>query len=151
MREGLGPVPVSDRGTVLDLVAPIVVLIGLAIWMLVRYDDAGEALALASLMTLVATFLFYIPRRVINYHEFAAAILFGMKTMIPALVLLSLAWGISAVCNDLLSTGRYIASGLVALHADIAFLPVSMFVISGLSPSRRARAGERSASSCRSG
>ena len=132
MREGLGPVPVSDRGTVLDLVAPIVVLIGLAIWMLVRYDDAGEALALASLMTLVATFLFYIPRRVINYHEFAAAILFGMKTMIPALVLLSLAWGISAVCNDLLSTGRYIASGLVALHADIAFLPVSMFVISGL-------------------
>ena len=132
MREGLGPIPVSDRGTVLDLVAPIVVLIGLSVWMLTQYDEAGEALALASLITLVVTFLFYVPRRVIDYHEFAAALLFGMKTMVPALVLLSLAWGISAVCNDLLSTGRYIASGLVAMHADIAFLPVSMFVISGI-------------------
>ena len=132
MREGLEGVPVSDRGRVIDLVGPILVLIALSTWMLARYDEPGGALALASLMTLVATFVFYCSRRVINFHEFAAAVLLGIKTMVPALVLLALAWGISAVCNDLLKTGSYIASGLVAIRADIAFLPVSMFVISGL-------------------
>ena len=132
MREGLEGVPVSEKGTVVDLVAPIALLIGLSAWFLSRYDDAGEALALASLVTILGTFVLLVPRKVINYHEFAAALLFGIKTMVPALVLLALAWGISAVCNDLLGTGRYIASGIVALKADIAFLPVSLFVISAV-------------------
>lgn len=130
MREGLEGIPVSDRGKVIDLIAPIIVLIGLSAWFLTRYDDAGEALAFAAIVTLAGTFLFLVPRRVINYHEFAAALLFGVKTMVPAIVLLMLAWGISAVCNDLLGTGSYIASALVTFDADPAFLPVTMFILS---------------------
>ena len=132
MREGLEGIPVSSRGRVLDLIVPIVVLIGLSAWFLTRYDDAGEALALAAIVTLAGTFLLLVPRKVIDYHEFAAALLYGVRAMVPAIVLLMLAWGISAVCNDLLGTGTYIASALVAVDADPAFLPVSMFVISAV-------------------
>lgn len=127
MREGLEPVPVSDKGRVIDLVLPILALIGFAVWFLLRYE-AGIALALASLVALVLTFLFLVPRRVIDYHQFAAATLFGIKTMVPAIVLLALAWGISAVCNDLLGTGKYIASLLVGAHLSLAFLPAALFV-----------------------
>mgnify|MGYP004651611251 CR=1 FL=1 len=128
MREGLEPVPVSDRGRVVDLVLPILALIVLAVWFLKHEAEAGIALALAALVALVFTFLFLVPRRVINYHQFAAATLFGIKTMVPALVLLALAWGISAVCNDLLGTGKFIASLLVQANLSLMFLPATLFL-----------------------
>ena len=131
MREGLEPVPVSSRGKVIDLVFPIIVLITLSGWLLMRYD-AGVALALASLMALVVTFLFLCGRRVLNYHQFAAAVLFGIKTMVPALVLLALAWGISAVCTDLLGTGRYLASLIVDFRSALALLPAVMFLLAAV-------------------
>ena len=131
MREGLDPLPTSSRGRVIDLVAPIVVLIGLASYFLTKHE-AGVALALASLVSLVFTFLFLVPRKVIDYHEFAAAALFGIKTMVPALVLLALAWCISAVCNDLLGTGKYIAGLLVKTNVSLALLPAVMFFISAV-------------------
>ena len=128
MREGLEPIPVSSRGRVIDLVLPIVVLIALSAWQLCREPEAGVALALAALMALVFAFLFLVPRRVIDYHQFAAATLFGIRTMVPALVLLALAWGISGVCNDLLGTGAFIASRLVGANLSLAWLPATLFV-----------------------
>ena len=131
MREGLERVPVSDKGHVLDLVFPILILIGLAAWLLTRYD-AGVALALSALIALAVTFVFLTARRVLDYHQFAAAVLFGIKTMVPALVLLALAWGISAVCNDLLGTGQYLASLIVDHGIGIRLLPATMFAIAAV-------------------
>ena len=131
MREGLEPVPVSNRGKVIDLVFPILALIALSGWLLMRYE-AGMALALASLMALVVTAFFLLIRRVLNYHQIAAAVLFGIKTMVPALVLLALAWGISAVCTDLLGTGRYIASLIVGFNAGLTYLPAVLFVLAAI-------------------
>ena len=131
MRDGLEPIPVSDRGHIIDLIAPIVVLIGLSAWLLTRYD-AGDALALASFLALVFSFCFLIPRKVIDYHQFAAAALFGIKTMVPALVLLALAWGISSVCTDLLGTGRFIASAIVQGGFPVGVLPGAMFVLAAV-------------------
>ena len=132
MREGLEPVPVASTGGIIDLVAPIVVLIALASWFLCKYDDAGEALALSAFLSLVVTFLFLVPRKVIDYHQFAAAVLFGIKTMVPALVLLALAWGISAVCTDILGTGKYIASAIVKGGFPVSVMPAAMFVIAAV-------------------
>ena len=131
MREGLEPVPVSNCGGIIDLVAPIIVLIGLSAWLLSKYE-AGEALALAAFISLVFAFVFLVGRRVIDYHQFAAAVLFGIKTMVPALALLALAWGISAVCTDLLGTGRYIASAIVAGGVPVGLLPAAMFTIAAV-------------------
>ena len=131
MRDGLEPIPVSDRGHIIDLVAPIAVLIGLSAWLLTQYD-AGDALALASFLALAFSFCFLIPRKVIDYHQFAAAALFGIKTMVPALVLLALAWGISSVCTDLLGTGRFIASAIVRGGFPVGVLPATMFLLAAV-------------------
>ena len=131
MREGLEPVPVSDRGHIVDLVLPILVLIGLSAWFLSKYE-AGDALALAAFLSLAVTFVFLVPRKVIDYHQFAAAVLFGIKTMVPALVLLALAWGISAVCTDMLGTGRYIASAIVKGGVPLGLLPAALFTIAAI-------------------
>ena len=131
MREGLEPVPVSDHGHIVDLVAPILVLIGLSAWLLSKYE-AGEALALAAFLALVFSFVFLVPRKVIDYHQFAAAVLFGIKTMVPALVLLALAWGISSVCNDMLGTGKYIASLIVEGGVPLGLMPAALFTIAAV-------------------
>ena len=129
MREGLEPVPVSEKGRVVDLVLPILVLIGFATWFLEEFSRAGVALTLAALLALVFAFAFLVLRRVIDYHQFAAAVLFGIKTMVPALVLLALAWGISTVCTELLGTGDYIASVLPAGTISLAYLPAILFLL----------------------
>ena len=131
MREGLEPGPASDHGRIVDLVAPILVLIGLSAWLLSKYE-AGEALALAAFLTLVFAFVFLVPRKVIDYHQFAAAVLFGIKTMVPALVLLALAWGISSVCNDMLGTGKYIASLIVKGGVPLGLMPAALFAIAAV-------------------
>ena len=131
MREGLEPVPVSECGGIVDLVAPILVLIGLSSWFLTKYE-AGAALALAAFVSLCFTFLFLVPRKVIDYHQFAAAVLFGIKTMVPALVLLALAWGISSICTDYLGTGRFIASAIVKGGVPIGLLPGALFTIAAI-------------------
>ena len=131
MREALEAVPVSENGHIVDLVAPIVVLIGFSAWLLTRYE-AGDALALAAFLSLLFAFCFLVPRKVIDYHQFAAAFLYGIKTMVPALVLLALAWGISAVCTDLLGTGRYIASSIVKIGVPIGLLPTALFVFAAV-------------------
>ena len=131
MRDGLEPIPVSSRGHIIDLVAPIVILIGLSAWLLTKYE-AGDALALASFLALAFSFVFLVPRRVIDYHQFAAAVLFGIKTMVPALVLLALAWGISDVCTDRLGTGRFIASAIVKGGFPVGVMPAALFVIAAV-------------------
>jgi Na+/H+ antiporter NhaC len=52
--------------------------------------------------------------------------------MVPALVILALAWTISGVCRDLLSTGPYVAELVQASAMPVAFIPAIMFIISAL-------------------
>ena len=125
------PMPVSDRGHIVDLVAPIVILIGLSAWLLTKYE-AGDALALSAFLSLAFSFVFLVPRKVIDYHQFAAAVLLGIKTMVPALVLLALAWGISDVCTDRLGTGRFIASAIVKGGFPVGVMPAALFVIAAV-------------------
>jgi Na+/H+ antiporter NhaC len=54
--------------------------------------------------------------------------------MVPALIILSLAWTISGVCRDLLSTGPYVAGLVEQSNFPVMFIPVIMFIVAcGLS------------------
>ncbi len=94
--------------------------------------DAGLALAIGSFVTLIATFILLIPRRVITFTQFMNGISVGIKTMVPAFIILTLAWTISGVCRDLLSTGPYVGGLVESSNMPPALLPAIIFVVASV-------------------
>jgi tetracycline resistance efflux pump len=117
-------IPVSDKGRALDLLAPIVLLVVLAmIFMLYTggffssYDlldtlnnlDGMLALVYAIAITLVFSIFFYKVRGLSKVTESMAAFVTGTKSMLFVVMLLAFAWSIGAV-GDELGTAEYVAS-----------------------------------------
>lgn len=144
-------IEVCANGGVLDMIIPIIALIifsTLALLYVGGYfgDDpayhslgaafgntsAGPALVLGSFAALVVAFIQFVGRRLLNLKLFMQGVLRGVQAMIPANMILVLAWTISGVCRDLLQTPEFIST-LVQDDAGFAgnLLPAIIFIIAG--------------------
>lgn len=140
---------ISTRGRVFDMLIPIGSLIVFSILAMLYNGGfwgsdpaiagniaaafgncvAAEALVLGGFAALIVTFLLFIPRKVLGFREFMESITEGAKTMIPADIILILAWTISGVCRDLLSTGDYVKTIVEGSSLPLAFVPAIIFCI----------------------
>ncbi len=120
---------VTDKGGVLDMVVPILSLIVFATLSLLYVggywgDDpayhtvaaafgntsAGPALVIASFAALLVAFIMFVGRRLLTLKEFMNGVLKGVQAMIPANMILVMAWAISGVCRDMLQTQLFIST-----------------------------------------
>lgn len=138
-------IKVTGTGAVIDLIAPILVLIILSISAMLYTGgilegasvleafancDSSTSLVLASFFTLIFTFVLYLTRGVISFQEFCNSFVEGVRSMVPAIMILSLAWTLSGICSpEYLDVGGYVG-GIVGGSALIgALLPLILFVI----------------------
>ena len=134
----------AERGTVWDMLIPIGSLIVFAVLGLLYNGGywgkdpafhtmgaafgnctAAKALVWASVGALaVSFFAFSFPVAFCSFRTFMDGAVEGMKTMLPANIILVLAWTISGVCRDLLQTPIFVQS-LVEAEAfpGHSFLP----------------------------
>ena len=127
---GVSEESVSSRGTIWDLVLPIVILIISCITGMIytggffsgetfvnsfANSDASLGLALGSLAALILSFFIFIPRRVLSFRQFADAIPNGFKAMVPAILILTFAWTLSAM-TSLLGADVFVASQIGRAH-----------------------------------
>lgn len=141
---------ISDKGTIWDLILPVIVLIvvsGIAMLENGGYFaggmtlaegfgncSSGPALVLGSFVALVWAFVQFVPRKLMTAREFMGGITEGIKSMVPADIILVLAWTISGVCRDLLMTGDFVGVVVQESNIPIAILPAITFAIAaGLS------------------
>ncbi|SCW52609.1 Na+/H+ antiporter NhaC [Ruminococcaceae bacterium YRB3002] len=140
---------VVGKGKVIDLVIPIISLIICCVMgMLYTGDffegisfveafancDASVGLVYGSCGGLIITLLLYIVRRVLNFKDCMDCIVEGFRAMVPAIVILTLAWTLKAM-TDSLGAAEYVA-GLVdqSKGTFMNFLPAIIFLIAvGLS------------------
>ncbi len=94
--------------------------------------SAGNAMALGGIGALIVAFLLFVPRKVLSFKEFLKGIGIGVKSMVPAYIILTLAWTISGVCRDMLSTGDYVAGLVESSNMPVAIIPAAIFIIAGL-------------------
>ena len=135
---------VSDKGTVWDLVLPVAVLIISCVLCMVYtggfFDgvpfveafancSASQGLVLGSFFALVFTFLLYIPRKVITFKQFAECIPQGLRSMVPAILILTLAWTLGGLCRDYLDAGAFVSGALGGSAVAGAVFPVVLFLI----------------------
>ena len=138
----------SERGTVWDMLIPILALIVFAVLGLMYTggywgDDAAyhtfaaslgnssasKSLVWASFGALGVAFLMFVPRKLVSFRDFIDGSVEGMKMMLPANIILVLAWTISGVCRDLLQTQMYVQSIVSAGGFSAVFLPAAVFLI----------------------
>ena len=139
----------ASRGKVLDLVVPIVILIVCCITTMIYtggfFDaesgnylnmvgafgdsDASVGLVLGAFITIVATMILYIPRKVLSFKDFADAIPEGFKSMVGSILILCFAWTLSGVTNAL-GAKIFVAEFVRNAAGGLAnFLPAIVFVI----------------------
>ncbi len=138
---------ISSKGRVFDLLIPIITLIILAVLAMLYIGgyfeggmtlaegfgntDAGPALAMAGFGALLVAFVLFIPRKIISFKDFMDGISMGVKSMVGAFIILTLAWTISGVCRDLLNTGEYVGSLVAASHIPAQLIPAVIFLVAG--------------------
>ncbi len=139
----------EGRGGVVDLVLPIATLIIACVIGMIysggffggetfvdsfANSDASVGLVLGSFCALFITIAFYVIRGVLRFKECMSCLTEGFKAMVPAIMILSLAWTLKAM-TDSLGAAEYVA-GIVENSAGsmLSFLPAIIFLIAvGLS------------------
>ena len=92
--------------------------------------DSALSLVLGSFFTLVFIFIFYLVRKVIRFNEFCESFTIGIKAMIPAIMILCLAWTLSGICSaDYLNIGGYVGSVVGGSALVGALMPAIMFLV----------------------
>lgn len=136
--------PVGN-GKIIDLVLPLLVLIGGCIFGMLYTGgimegkgvadafadcESAKGLVIGSFMALVFTFILYIPRKVLSFSTFCSCFVEGFKQMTSAIMILTLAWTLSGVVGkEYLNIGGYVGS-VVSDNATIAvLLPAVFFVV----------------------
>ncbi len=134
----------ESKGTVVDLVFPIVVLIVCCVIGMIytggffggagfveafSNSDASVGLMLGSFFALVITIVFYAVRKVLKFSESMACVPDGFKAMVPAILILTFAWTLKAM-TDSLGAAEYVA-GMMESASDglVNLLPAIIFLV----------------------
>lgn len=137
-------ISVNPKGTVMDLIIPILSLIACCIVGMLytggfftgtdfvtafSESDASLGLTYGSFFALVITIVFYQLRGVLKFTESMGCVSEGFKAMVSAILILVFAWTLKAM-TDSLGADVYVA-GLVSKSAGslLNFLPAIIFVV----------------------
>ncbi|HZK33527.1 MAG TPA: Na+/H+ antiporter NhaC family protein, partial [Tissierellaceae bacterium] len=135
---------VSDKGGVIDLVLPILVLIALSVIGMIytggffegesfidafANSDASFGLAMGSLLALIFTFVWIVARKVLSFSDFMECIVEGFNAMVPPILILTFAWTLSSM-TGLLGAAPFVANIVEGSAAGFqAFLPAIIFLV----------------------
>lgn len=147
-----------DKGRVIDLILPIIVLVALCVVGMIysggfftkmveveenlvpnesylnlitafSNSDASVGLVLGSFGTLIITIIFYLIRKVLKFSDILSCVPEGFKAMVPAILILSLAWTLKSM-TDSLGAKNYVAGLVEGSAAGLKmFLPAIIFII----------------------
>jgi tetracycline resistance efflux pump len=144
--------PTSTKGTVGDLVWPIVALVvgtvGAMMWTglsavegeatifkILENTDVTKSLVTGGLLGLAVALILFVRQAVVlkgvNANVFGKGILEGIKSMLPAIYILVFAWVIVDLIGRL-ETGTYLAGLVEKSNMNISFLPFLLFIVAGI-------------------
>ena len=134
----------NEKGRVMDLVLPILVLIVFCVIGMIysggffsgegfitafSNSDASVGLMLGSAFALVVSFIYFLCRRTLTFREMMDCIPEGFKAMVPAIMILTFAWSLKAMTDSL--GAKYFVADFVYSNAESlqTFLPAIVFII----------------------
>ena len=141
---GVEEMKFNPNGKVIDLVLPVLVLVGGCVGSMVYvgYQNGGtdlitafantsafDALPLGSLVALIFTMIFFMVRRAMSFTALMDCLPEGFKQMVPAILILCLAWTIGDVTKAL-GAPEFVADLVSKFGPGLKnFLPAVVFLI----------------------
>lgn len=155
----------ADRASAFDMILPIIILIitSLILFPAVTYmteasnsgvtfreamsmmslgeafnnTDASVALFYAAVITTALTYIYYICRRLFSIKDASEALISGIKSMVPALVILTMAWTIGGIIKSSPADGglglaQYLSEVVVGGGFPLSLVPIIVFILSAL-------------------
>ena len=140
----------EKHSSVLDLLLPVIVLIGMCIvgliWtggvfdpesenyqnFVMAFSDAsaGPGLCLGSIVALVFTFIYYWLRGLIGFTKSMESIPNGFIQMISPILILCFAWTLCGLCRDNgLQVGEFVKGVMAGTGSLAKFLPCVIFIV----------------------
>ena len=135
---------VETKGGVIDLVFPVAILIVCCVIGMIYTggffsgtgfieafsgSDASVGLMLGSFFAFLITIVFYAVRKVLKFSESMACIPDGFKAMVPAILILTFAWTLTAM-TDILGAKEYVAAVVSsAAGGFMVLLPAIIFLV----------------------
>ena len=134
----------EDKGRVMDLVLPVVMLIICCVIGMIytggffegadfitafSNSDASVGLALGSICAMLITIIIYLIRRVLSFSECMECLPSGFKAMVPAILILTFAWTLKAM-TDSLGAKEFVAAAVEQTAGSFMnFLPAIIFLV----------------------
>lgn len=102
-----------------------------------KTTDASVALFYAITWTILLSYIYFIARGLLSLSKASASLELGIKSMVPALIILALAWCLGTIIKAAPSDGGLgLGFFLSEIFKDasylVAFLPLAMFIISAI-------------------
>lgn len=136
--------PVTSRGKIIDLIIPVIVLIVFSVLGMVytggffngesfisafANSDASLGLSLGSIGALLVVVVYFIARRVLSFKDCLSSLPDGFKAMVPAILILTFAWTLSAMTNNL-GADIFVSNAVDASAGNLHyFLPAILFLV----------------------
>ncbi len=134
---------VNPNGKVIDLVLPVAVLIVAAVFGMIYTGmqggatnvidafancDAEMSLIFATMVAVIFMAALYLPRKVITFRKFMGALPEGAKLMVPAILILTFAWTLKGM-GDNLGIAEFVRTSVGANATASVVIPAIMFGI----------------------
>lgn len=135
--------PIRSKGKVIDLILPVIILIVLCVIGMIYTGgffsgvnfvdafagcDAAFGLSLGSVGALVVIIIYYLIRGVLKFTECMDSIAAGFKQMVPAILILTFAWTLKTMTNQL-EAGAFVSGIVKSATAISILLPLILFVV----------------------
>ena len=152
--EDVAGMKINEKGRVLDLILPVVVLIASCIGAMIYTGyfptldtnapdpdvtnvalafancNSGLSLSIGSTIAVIFTALLYLPRKLITFKDFTDSFVEGFKSMVPAILILTFAWTISAIIGaDGLDAPGFVKSVVQSDSMALGIMPAVFFII----------------------
>ena len=135
----------NPNGKVIDLILPVVILIiccvigliyagwlagGTTILEMFANTDAFFALPFGAIIAIIIDMIYFMIRRSMSFTELMDCLPKGFNQMVPAILILCMAWTISGVTRDGLGAPQFVAEFVETLGPGLHnFLPAVVFLI----------------------
>ena len=135
----------NPNGKVIDLILPVVILIiccvigllyagwlagGTTILEMFANTDAFFALPFGGIIAIIIDMIYFMVRRSMTFTELMDCLPKGFNQMVPAILILCMAWTISGVTRDGLGAPEFVAEFVERLGPGLHnFLPAVVFLI----------------------
>ena len=99
--------------------------------------DSSVALCYSIIFTIFLTYIYYMARRLMSMQESGEALRDGIKSMVPALIILAMAWSIGTIIKSPrsdggLGLGIYLSEVVKQGGFPLGLLPVILFLLSAV-------------------